>query len=112
LVLVVAGVLALVGLAALTWLLVPPDPFSPEGAARIREGMTIEEVEGVLGGRKAFLEYPSGHLHSTAVWGDDGGSITVYLVQNDSEFRVSGAALFTRREPRPLLDRLRRLLPW
>jgi hypothetical protein len=107
-----AGALALLGLAAWTWLLVPPDPISPEGAARIREGMTIEEVEGVLGGGKAFLEYPSGLLHSTAVWEGDGGLVTVYFVGRDSESRVSGTAEFTRREPRRFLDRLRRLLPW
>jgi hypothetical protein len=106
------GVLALLGLAAWAWVLVPQDPISPEGAARIKEGMTMEEVEGVLGGRKAFSEYPIGLPHPMAVWEGDGGSITVYFVGSGAESRVSGTVQFTRHEPRPFVDRLRAWLCW
>jgi hypothetical protein len=80
---------------------------------RIREGMTLEETRAILG-------EPSGFLHGR----DNGGTIVVWqgpkgpaaeevviYIGMSEEWRVTAKPEWPN-PPEPLLDRLRRLLPW
>jgi hypothetical protein len=105
--------LVLAGTGSAFLLLAPPDPISPEGAARIKVGMTEEEVEKVLSGEQASFGI-GGDWHWTAAWrGDDGG-----IVVHFADGRVSEPAWFNRESfllrpvSRTPLDRLHAWLGW
>jgi hypothetical protein len=105
--------LVLAGTGSALLLLAPPDPISPEGAARIEVGMTEEDVERVLGGEKAGFGI-GGLWHWTAAWGGDDGEVVVCF----TEGRVSEPAWFNRESflsrpaSRTPLGRLRAWLGW
>jgi hypothetical protein len=111
------GALALLGLLAGAFAAlaqrIPADPISPEGAAHIAPGMTEAQVEKVLGRRKP--ESSVGVIPNyTSIWVGESGHLAVHFSCGcwDSEPRASGPASFIPFPPRPLLDRLRRLLGW
>jgi hypothetical protein len=119
------GVLAvwavlLAGMGAGLALLLPEDPITPEAAARIREGMTEEEVEQLLGGRKATLSLDGREVGSlgnsrgkASLWVGEKGFIAVGFADDErSGCRVDRSAEFIPEKPPPFLSRLRRLLSW
>jgi hypothetical protein len=106
-----AGALALLAVVAMwTWLLVQPRPgITWAKYKRIRVGMTLAEVEAILGRPadetvRVALEPP---VPPGRAWEGGGLRVTVWL---DHAGAVSGKDLQPGRED-TLLERLRRLLP-
>jgi hypothetical protein len=104
----------LIGTAALL-ALAPADPISEENAGRIKEGMTLNEVEAVLAGAHRWRGFGIGRGHRR-IWLGESGTLDVVFTFVDRDLRVSGPTRFSPQEPPPLLDRLwnrlGRLLSW
>jgi hypothetical protein len=108
-----AGLLALlvVSVGTALVLLAPTNRISPEGAGCINQGMEMEEVVETLRQRPSIVT--GGSFGHSAAWDGDNGTISVDFKRSpDGQLRVCRSARFTPHEPRPLHDRLRRLLPW
>jgi hypothetical protein len=114
--LIVAVVGATVALAVGAWLLWPRTAITRENAAKIREGMTLAEVEAILGG-PARDDYtgpllPDGPAELACValprWASDR---VVIWVSFDADGRVEWSEkVHTRRIEESPLDRVRRWL--
>jgi hypothetical protein len=124
---------ALVALAVAAWLLWPSTAITRENAERIRPGMTLAEVEAILGGPPRdestgprikegdppeaaesgiyLFQLAVGNaraIHPCKLWQSDGVLIRVDL---DADERVTGSDwLAVRRVHEGALDRLRRWL--
>ena len=107
-----AGVLTLLGLTVI-WLTLPHPGVTWANYERIQDGMTLEEVRGILGGEgeKGLAHEPGLVYDDQRVWVEgDLGIVTFFrsgrLVRKDA---------FALNPPLPaptFWDRLRRLLPW
>ena len=105
-------ILLLLAAAGAIWLFVPEDPISQAGVDRIRVGMTIEEVDALLGNNKVQLpnEWSDGSTY--AYYGYHGGIRVDFIGE-----WVDRPAKFKQFPPEKIpglgpLGRLRALLPW
>jgi hypothetical protein len=122
------GALALLGLFArfLSSQALPHRPgVSRENFDRVETGMTMKEVYGILGtnvantGRKALLTMSCALVEQ---WIGDGAFIVIHFVPdrarpNEEDLVTIEDCVVTKKEylelpHEPLLERLRRLLPW
>jgi hypothetical protein len=125
--LLAAAVLALPAVAGLfVWLQVPRPGMTKANYERIRLGMTLAEVEGILGGPAGDYSRRCTAERFPALVGGDGGDVVnlpdgTWKCWRSDEGEVG--VLLTPDEhvawkeaqeyvPAPFLDRLRRLLPW
>jgi hypothetical protein len=104
---------ATVPLAVAAWLLWPPTAITPKNAERIRPGMTLAEVEAILGGPardEAPKQPPLVNIQSVRPdreWNSDQVSVCVFL---DAAGRVRECRAFLVPRPPGPVDRLRRWL--
>jgi hypothetical protein len=110
-----AGLLALLGLAGLVlaaWLTRPQPGVTEENYGRITYGMTLAEVQGLLGG-EAEEWTPMGNT-LIGTWRRDG--LTVYVSFQGGRVwqraRMKDGQGWSEMPPGPFPDRLRHLLPW
>jgi hypothetical protein len=120
----VLGAVALVACGLFAWLLLPRPGVTRANYERIQEGMTLPEVEGILGGLPGnYSRFPDNEASLWALdWADPelslhyfrgreawvGDELAVAVWFND-QGRVRRKAAFEVPEP-TFLDRLRRLL--
>jgi hypothetical protein len=121
--LLVAGALALLGLAGLAtflWLTTPPPGVSRDNFYRLRKGMTLQEVEAILG-EPGVEEHPSFFpwmTHHLIGWGTSDLNPEMFLIEvcfeeRDGAWRLDYAMLDGELQPEtPGIHRLLRLLPW
>jgi hypothetical protein len=114
------GVLAVGGVFVLAWLPTPGDRITREAFEQIREGMTLEEVDAVIGvppGRYAATDVLYDDLlrstiilvgdPNTPIWEGSYGKVVVFL---DAERRVGSKFFFEVIGRETFIDRLRRKL--
>jgi hypothetical protein len=106
-----AGVLATAGVLGAYGMMRPRPGVTRANCERIRDGMTLRQVEDLLGGPPTYTDEPGGttftdysKLPTERAWLAAEGTVTVRFMQ--------GRVQSCRWQQRPLLDRLRRLLPW
>jgi hypothetical protein len=106
-----AGVLAAAGLLGAYGLMPPKPGVTRANCERIREGMTVPQVEHLLGGPPTYTYEPGGttftdygKLPTERAWLGAEGAVSVRFMQ--------GRVQSCRWKQRPLLNRLRLLLPW
>ena len=101
-----------VGFAGVLWLTAPRQRITPESFAKINQGMTLQEVEYILGGPPG--DYGPGwdllmylQRDESEMWSEGNCLICVYLEGG----RVRSASLSeSLRVEEPFLDKLRRWL--
>jgi hypothetical protein len=108
--------LALVALAfAFTNYVIGPSPGVTEAnARRIRNGMTMEEVEAIFGGpgRRVFEEGAPGISSQGYQWVAAGGQVVVVFNRRGGSSPAVSQALLIRTASPSLLARLRAWLGW
>jgi hypothetical protein len=104
---VLVGLALVAGVAATGWLL--SDSITPANASRIKEGMSLDEVNRLLGqqGRPAEERLPGAAGENHYVWG---GSLGVIHVAFRGDLTATDPAQFTATDS--FRAHLRRLLPW
>jgi hypothetical protein len=100
---------------ALTNYVIGPSPGVTEAnAGRIRNGMTMKEVETILGGpgRRVFEEGAPGISSQGYQWVAAGGQVVVVFNRRGGSSPAVSQALFIRTASPSLLARLRTWLGW
>ncbi len=86
----IASVVAVPLLGAVAWLLWPESAVTPENARRIQRGMTLTEVEDILGGPACDDRWgpASGHLGGDVEWREWRTlSVRVFVTFRDGQVR-------------------------
>ena len=106
---------AVVVLAAGVWLLWPQPAITPENAAKIKQGMTLMEVEAILGAPAGDYRtdqqvpgpVPAFGGHETVIsWHADATSVGLTLDEHGHVMSLS----YTMHAPEPIFGKIRRWL--